>query len=52
LQCARFGADHCKAHGNFCILHVLRYSSTIVVDEAFVLHVPPGLDLAATAPLL
>jgi alcohol dehydrogenase (NADP+) len=28
------------------------YSTSIVVDEAFVLRVPPGLDLAATAPLL
>jgi len=28
------------------------YSSNIVVDEAFVLRVPAGLDLAATAPLL
>jgi len=28
------------------------YSSSIVVDEAFVLRVPEGLDLAATAPLL
>lgn len=28
------------------------YSSSIVVDEAFVLRVPAGLDLAATAPLL
>ena len=28
------------------------YSSSIVVDEAFVFRVPEGLDLAATAPLL
>lgn len=28
------------------------YSSSIVVDEAFVLRVPKNLDLAATAPLL
>jgi len=28
------------------------YSTNIVVDEAFVLRVPKGLDLAATAPLL
>ena len=28
------------------------YSTNIVVDEAFVLRVPSGLDLAATAPLL
>ena len=28
------------------------YSTSVVVDEAFVLHVPKGLDLAATAPLL
>jgi alcohol dehydrogenase (NADP+) len=28
------------------------YSDRIVVDEAFVLKVPPNLDLAATAPLL
>jgi uncharacterized zinc-type alcohol dehydrogenase-like protein len=28
------------------------YSTSIVVEEAFVLQVPPGLDLAATAPLL
>ena len=28
------------------------YSSSIVVDEAFTLRVPKGLDLAATAPLL
>jgi len=28
------------------------YSSHIVVDESFVLKVPAGLDLAATAPLL
>jgi len=28
------------------------YSTGIVVDEAFVLRVPQGLDLAATAPLL
>jgi alcohol dehydrogenase (NADP+) len=28
------------------------YSSSIVVDEAFVLRVPPGLNLAAAAPLL
>lgn len=28
------------------------YSESIVVDEHFVLHVPPNLDLAATAPLL
>lgn len=28
------------------------YSTQIVVDEAFVLRVPPGMDLAATAPLL
>jgi uncharacterized zinc-type alcohol dehydrogenase-like protein len=28
------------------------YSTAIVVDEAFVLRVPAGLDLAATAPLL
>ena len=28
------------------------YSTNIVVDEAFVLRVPNGLDLAATAPLL
>jgi uncharacterized zinc-type alcohol dehydrogenase-like protein len=28
------------------------YSSSIVVDEAFVLRVPAGLDLAAVAPLL
>ncbi len=28
------------------------YSTRIVVDEAFVLRVPEGMDLAATAPLL
>jgi uncharacterized zinc-type alcohol dehydrogenase-like protein len=28
------------------------YSDSIVVDERFVLRVPPNLDLAATAPLL
>ena len=28
------------------------YTDQIVVDEAFVLHVPKNLDLAATAPLL
>ncbi len=28
------------------------YSTSIVVDEAFVLRVPQGMDLAATAPLL
>jgi uncharacterized zinc-type alcohol dehydrogenase-like protein len=28
------------------------YSNNIVVDEAFVLHVPKNLNLAATAPLL
>src|SRR6185503_1308426 len=28
------------------------YSTRIVVDEAFVLRVPLGLDLAAAAPLL
>ena len=28
------------------------YSTGVVVDEAFVLRVPAGLDLAATAPLL
>lgn len=28
------------------------YSQSVVVDEAFVLHVPENLDLAATAPLL
>ncbi len=28
------------------------YSQNIVVDEAFVLHVPENLDLAASAPLL
>lgn len=28
------------------------YSTSIVVDEAFVLRVPAGMDLAATAPLL
>jgi uncharacterized zinc-type alcohol dehydrogenase-like protein len=28
------------------------YSTNIVVDEAFVLRVPEGMDLAATAPLL
>ncbi|HYE04271.1 MAG TPA: NAD(P)-dependent alcohol dehydrogenase [Planctomycetota bacterium] len=28
------------------------YARSIVVDEAFVLRVPPGMDLAATAPLL
>ncbi len=28
------------------------YSTSIVVDESFVLRVPKGLDLAATAPLL
>ena len=28
------------------------YSESIVVDEKFVLRVPPNLDLAATAPLL
>ncbi len=28
------------------------YSTNIVVDESFVLRVPTGLDLAATAPLL
>src|SRR5271165_1954703 len=28
------------------------YSTNIVVDEAFVLRVPAGMDLAATAPLL
>jgi alcohol dehydrogenase (NADP+) len=28
------------------------YSDSIVVDEAFVLHVPKNLDLAASAPLL
>ena len=28
------------------------YSTNVVVDESFVLHVPAGLDLAATAPLL
>lgn len=28
------------------------YSDSIVVDEAFVLKVPKGMDLAATAPLL
>lgn len=28
------------------------YSSSIVVDEAFTLKVPEGMDLAATAPLL
>lgn len=28
------------------------YSESIVVDEAFVLHIPKNLDLAGTAPLL
>jgi uncharacterized zinc-type alcohol dehydrogenase-like protein len=28
------------------------YSDSIVVDQGFVLHVPAGLDLAGTAPLL
>lgn len=28
------------------------YSGTVVVDEAFVLHISPKLDLAAAAPLL
>jgi alcohol dehydrogenase (NADP+) len=28
------------------------YSQSIVVDEAFVLHIPENLDLAASAPLL
>jgi alcohol dehydrogenase (NADP+) len=28
------------------------YSESVVVDEHFVLHVPDGLDLAGTAPLL
>ena len=28
------------------------YSDTIVVDERFVLRIPPGLDLAGVAPLL
>src|ERR1700683_3695386 len=28
------------------------YSESVVVDERFVLHVPAGLDLAGTAPLL
>jgi uncharacterized zinc-type alcohol dehydrogenase-like protein len=28
------------------------YSQTIVVDEAYVLHIPDNLDLAASAPLL
>jgi uncharacterized zinc-type alcohol dehydrogenase-like protein len=28
------------------------YSTSVVVDEAYVLRVPAGLDLAATAPLL
>ncbi len=28
------------------------YSESIVVDEAFVLHIPKNLDLAASAPLL
>ena len=28
------------------------YSESIVVDQAFVLHIPKNLDLAATAPLL
>lgn len=28
------------------------YSNSIVVDEAFTLHIPPNLDLAGTAPLL
>ena len=28
------------------------YSESVVVDEHFVLHVPAGLDLAGTAPLL
>jgi alcohol dehydrogenase (NADP+) len=28
------------------------YSQTIVVDEAFVLHIPENLDMAASAPLL
>ncbi|MDF3078272.1 MAG: NAD(P)-dependent alcohol dehydrogenase [Sphingobacteriaceae bacterium] len=28
------------------------YSESVVVDEAFVLHIPENLDLAATAPLL
>ena len=28
------------------------YSQAVVVDEAFVLHIPPNLDLAAAAPLL
>lgn len=28
------------------------YSTSVVVDEAFVLRVPAGLDLAATAPLI
>lgn len=28
------------------------YSENVVVDEAFVLHIPHNLDLAATAPLL
>jgi uncharacterized zinc-type alcohol dehydrogenase-like protein len=28
------------------------YSDSVVVDERFVLHVPSGLDLAGTAPLL
>ena len=28
------------------------YSTAIVVDEAYVLRIPPALDLAATAPLL
>ena len=33
-------------------LWALGYSNNIVVDEAFVLHVPKNLNLAAAAPLL
>jgi alcohol dehydrogenase (NADP+) len=60
--------EHCKAgHEQFCPNQVLTYgvpdthlggmtyggySDSIVVNERFVLRVPPGLDAAGAAPLL
>jgi uncharacterized zinc-type alcohol dehydrogenase-like protein len=61
-ECCRVGLEqYCRAFPTFTYNspdkhlggHTLGgYASSIVVDAAFVLHVPANLDLAATAPLL
>ncbi len=51
--CLAFPVFTYNGHDKFLGGHTFGgYSTSVVVDEAFVLRVPAGLDLAATAPLL